>query len=125
MKTVVVDLPVGLTGNAQASPTCPQSLLAPGLEGVECPTASIVGTVAFSGSPTSWTLPTPPVSAVTPIFNVPPEHGHPAQFAFVYQGQEATLYANVVPTGTGYALRVTAPSIPRIGNLKGIQVTFF
>ncbi len=128
-KDVAVVLPPGLVGNPQAAATCPQYLVAPPHNGVQCPRSSIVGSLAIrqEGEP-SWILSkfTGNVNdAVAPIYNVPPEQGHPAQFAFVFSNQEATLYANLVHTGGGYAIEVKSDAILRKLKLTGAKVTFF
>jgi hypothetical protein len=127
LKDTSVEIPPGLVGDAQSSPTCPQYLIAPPNIGRQCPSASVVGTVAalkinkiwgFSGGVSGDTN-------VRPLFNVPPERGHPAQFAFLISGQEATLYVDFVHTAAGYIARVSSPSINRNIELVGIKVTLF
>ena len=126
-RDVSVDLPAGVVGNPQATPKCPQYLVASG--GEQCPTASVVGTIALAIDTPPWVLSGPigPELAptVAPIFNVRPEHGFPAQFAFIFAGEEVTLYASLAHTAAGYVVRVTAPKISRLVALRGSSVTFF
>ncbi len=126
LKDVSVDLPPGLVGDPQAAPTCPEYLIAPPGDGERCPKASQIGTVAVAlGSP-FWGISGALGAAkvVEPLYNVPPEGGHPAQFAFIFANEEATLYANLVHTEAGYIVRVTSSDLPRI-ELTGVKVTFF
>lgn len=127
LKDVSVELPAGFVGDPQAAPTCPQYLVAPPGEGTACPAASVIGSIAVTQESGEWgfTVPAAGVLNIGPLFNVPPEHGHPAQFAFTYLGQEATLYANLVHTPAGYVVRVSSPSISRAVQLTGVKVTVF
>ncbi len=127
VRDVVVELPVGLVGDPQAAPTCPEYLVAPPGDGTQCPAASVVGTVAAVRSSGVWGLSgkANESNAIRPLFNVPPEHGHPAQFAFLVEGQQATLYASLVHTPAGYTIRVTSSSIPRAAELTAVKVTLF
>ncbi len=127
LEDAVVDLPAGFAGNPQATITCPQYLVAPPGVGKECPSASIVGSAAIEKGSRIWGFSESAGGSggVKPLFNVTPEYGHPAQFAFNVTGQEATLYANLIHTEAGYAIRVTSEDIPRLPNITGVKVTFF
>jgi hypothetical protein len=128
LKDVAVDLPAGFVGNPQAAPTCPQYLIEPPSSGRACPVASVIGSVALALQSAQWKYSVFPVTGgevVGPLFNVPPEHGHPAQFAFTFAHVEATLYANLVHTAAGYVVRVSSPSISRSLPVTGVKVTVF
>jgi uncharacterized repeat protein (TIGR01451 family) len=126
MRDSVVDLPKGFVGNPLAAPTCPQYLLNPPGGGRGCPAASVIGSIARSGASQGWGFTSAEGGAsVHPLFNVAPEHGHPAQFAFVLAGQEITLYPSLVHTAAGYVVRVTVPSVLRLVVVTGLKVTFF
>ncbi len=129
LRSADVELPVGFVGNPQAAGTCPQYLINPPGDGTRCPTDSIIGSVAeakvaatdtwgFSGSVQGS-------ETVKPLFNVPAERGHPAQFEFILENQVGTLYANLVHTDAGYTVQVTSSDVPRLIHLAGIKVTFF
>ncbi len=129
LQSASVELPPGFVGDPQAAATCPQYLLNPPGDGRECPAASILGTAAITKvAPSStWGFSGPQVSSATekPLYNVAPEHGHPAQFAFVVENQLATLYANLVHGEAGYVVQVVSSAIPRLIHLAGVKVTFF
>ncbi len=131
LNSAYVDLPVGFVGNPQAAGTCPQYLVAPPASGSECPPDSIVGSVAtgkVANEPPGWGFSgslQEPKAAPKPIFNIPPEHGHPAQFAFIVDNQEATLYAKLIHTEDGYSAQVDSGDIPRVIHIAGVKVTFF
>ncbi len=127
VKDVSVQLPVGLVGDPLAAATCPQALVAPPRNGAECPAASVVGSVGVNFSSSQWSFSRPGGSngETGPLFNVTPEHGHPAQLAFLFSNQEATLYPSLIHTAAGYAVQVTALGIPRFLALSGVKLTIF
>jgi hypothetical protein len=89
LKTVLVDLPPGLSVNPQATPQCQ---LAPGESPLLCPLTTKVGTSSLTAvNPlTSIGL---PLSA--PVFNIAPRHGEPARFGFSVLGNDIFLNAGV------------------------------
>jgi hypothetical protein len=112
-KDVVVDLPPGVVGNPQVAAQCPVSALVVGSgqgsfpDPSACPAAAQVGTIglgfngAYGGGHES-----------IPIFNMAPERGTPAEFAFSFAVHPIGLYPNVVGSGAGTHIRVTTPGIP-------------
>jgi hypothetical protein len=126
-KTISVELPLGLIGNPQSAPTCPQALLAQNEYGVRCPLASVIGAVAFTGSRAGYAISSPREEAplVSPIFNVTAEHGYPAEFAIVAYNQAVFMYASVVHRPSGYVLKTTVPALPSAVTTSGVQLTFF
>lgn len=135
LKDVVVDLPPGFVGNPQAVPKCPEYLVAlPGHGSgvIGCPPSTQIGLATLyttaqgitGASPaTSNGAETAPVETV-PIFNVVPDKGYPAQFAYAIGGRPVTLYANVNQE-TNYAVRVIVTDIPSAANVAAISNTFF
>jgi hypothetical protein len=93
LKTVRVDLPVGLSVNPQATPQCP-------LEDFEkdpasCPAGSQVGESAVTASVLGIPFdPTPGVTRV-PVYNVIPPDGEPARFGLKLLGNNIYLQADV------------------------------
>lgn len=118
VKDVAVDLPLGLVGNPQAAPKCSLSEL---ITLQRCPAPTRLGTFSFLG------VGPLPVGQQDPIYNVVPEQGHPAEFGmYVPELQKAVLlYASVVPTGSGYVVRVTSPGLPNTVDTTGVSLTFF
>ena len=90
LKTVRVDLPVGLSVNPQATPQC-----ATVTEPASCPGDTQVGYSEVTAS--ALGVPFPPVEGVTkvPVFNMVPEEGQPALFGFELAGNNVYLRANV------------------------------
>ncbi len=116
LRDVMVDLPVGFAGSALATPTCTLVQLA---SEAHCPADTQVGRVQ-----------TNPVGGLTqivsPLYNMVPEHGYPAEFGYfdsIVHGS-LVLYASVVPTPAGYVLRAVSREIPQV-TLTGINVEFF
>ncbi|HYJ23291.1 MAG TPA: hypothetical protein VEW07_14865 [Solirubrobacterales bacterium] len=89
LKTVLVDLPAGLSVNPEATPQCQ---LAPGASPATCPLNTQVGTSSLSAvNPlTSAGL---PLSA--PVFNIAPRPGEPARFGFSVLGNDIFLNAGI------------------------------
>ena len=138
IKDIAVTLPLGFLGDPQATPRCPLTLLelaeydfnpeSPtfGQYLTQCPIGSRVGVVSvatgnFGYSGSLKTLNQPPT---TSVFNIAPEGGHPAELGFRFGSNVVLLYADVVHTSGGYALRVTVPGVPLIGIL-GTTLTLF
>jgi hypothetical protein len=129
VKDVVVKLPAGLVGNTQEAAQCTQTQLDTNkLNGVtNCPPNSMVGTIQLDTSGQIRGSAGKGVDAVSPVFNIVPEHGYPAEFGFTLLGKAQMLYATVVPSaaGGGYAVRVNTPGITKLVGLVAIAFTFW
>jgi hypothetical protein len=90
LKTILVDLPPGLSVNPQATPQCQ---LAEGASPTTCPPSSIVGLSSLSATNplTTLGLTVPPV----PVYNIAPRQGEPARFGFSVLGNDIFLNAGV------------------------------
>ncbi len=144
VKDVVTDLPLGFAGSVLAAPRCPLTDLQrlPAVNGAEhagfdCPADTQIGDVTLQtvipGEFTS-SLATQTSFELSPVYNMMPERGHPAEFGFDLGGLFAVhLFASVVHTAAGYALRVTSPDDPsqfidrlqKGGIFGGITLTLF
>jgi len=105
LRDVVVDLPLGFVGSATSTAKCTFGQLQAYPE--SCPADTMVGHIA--------TEPQGMVSTNIPIYNMVPEKGHVAEFGFadaIYHTH--ALYASIVPTQAGYALRILGREIPQI-----------
>jgi hypothetical protein len=113
-KDIAVDLPLGFVGSTLAAPQCTLSELS---SQRECPADTRVGHIVSEPG----TL----ASVDSPIWNLVPEHGYPAEFGFVdvLKGSHV-LYAHVVPSPAGYVLQTINPDIPQI-SLTHVAVTFY
>lgn len=83
MRTLRVDLPVGLSVNPGATPQCPKEVAHP----KECGTAqplSLVGESQVTVSPEGVPL-APPIEIKAPVYNLAPKEGHPARFGFTVE----------------------------------------
>jgi hypothetical protein len=112
-KDVVVDLPPGFVGDTQVAAQCNESELESGSSGVPlCPPNSVVGVIQLDkGGQVGGT--TNHEKESSPIYNIVPEHGYPAEFGLTFLGHAVVLYATAVPTPQGYVLRVSSQGIPR------------
>jgi hypothetical protein len=118
-KTSIIDLPLGFVGNPLVAALCPESAVFGSNEGTRhCPGDSQIGIVGIEEEGHL---------GLEKIFNVVPEPGYPALFAFELAGTVVFLRPRVVPTASGYALSVAVPDVPRAEAAKvtGVTVTFF
>src|SRR4051812_20932451 len=103
MRDSYVTLAPGFIGNPTAAPRCPLANVTVGENNVDtstCPPGSQVGLASIS---LSGNIPIP-----APIYNVVPETGYPAQFAFNLVGTRAKQVLSVLPLPrtSSYGLRV-------------------
>jgi hypothetical protein len=125
VKDIAVDLPLGFVGNPRAAARCTETqLIGVGAERTLCPAASRIGTALIyseggvGGSIARFDL-------ISAVYNMVPEAGYPAQFGFKVFGKAVPLYASVVHSSSGYAVRVTTPGVPRALGVNGAALTFF
>jgi len=91
LKTVRVDLPVGLSVNPGATPRCTRAQF----EADTCPVGSKVGeSLVTAAGPLGPIAPTPGVTQV-PVYNVEPEPGEAARFGLKLAGNEVFLEGDV------------------------------
>ncbi len=126
-KDLAVYLPLGFVGDPAAAAQCTQVQLRGNgkLTETECPSASRVGTLVVHEEGAVFGSVTPEGGAVTYVYNMVPEQGYPAEFGFKVLGKPVSIYANVVHTAFGYALRVGTPGIPTTLAIEGLALTFF
>jgi uncharacterized repeat protein (TIGR01451 family) len=118
-KDIVVDLPLGFVGSILAAPQCTfaqlSSRIRAGVSG--CPLDTVVGHILVRPSTSA--------GVEGPIYNMVPERGVPAEFAYVDKiGGAHVFYVHVVPTSRGYVLQTINPDIPEI-DLDHIVVSFY
>jgi hypothetical protein len=116
VKDIVVDLPLGFAGSTLAAPQCTEAQLD---SEAGCPPETLVG--HLTTEPLTFG-----VSINGPIWNIAPEHGHPAEFGYVdtLKGAHIAGYVSVVPTPAGYVLQFVAPDVPET-TISRIVVTFY
>ncbi len=112
-KTIIGKLPPGFTGNPLVTPRCPLTLVPrASFQPMACSDETVVGYVHLEGA----------VRLSTPVVNVPPEHGYPAEFAFSEAGQTYTVYP-VLRSDGDYGIDVVAPSANNDA-ITGVKFTF-
>jgi hypothetical protein len=130
LKEIVVELPAGFIGNPQATPTlCPEHDLIKGTVGSEeqltaCPATSRVGVVAFDGEGFIRTTGAQGLGT-TSIYNMVPQDGYPAEFAFVFANKPIYMYASLVHTPAGYRIRIASANVPAAVGIVDAALTFF
>jgi hypothetical protein len=114
LRDVVVDLPLGFVGSTLVAPQCTLTELA---SAAKCPEDTRVGRIE--------TEPVAGTNVHSPIWNIVPEHGVPAEFGFADEAKNShVFYTKVVPTPSGYVLQVSNTDIPQT-LLSRIVVTFY
>jgi hypothetical protein len=115
VKDVIVDLPPGVVGDAQATPKCTFAQLATPI--THCPFDTRVGQIVTEPEGTG--------GAYTALYNMVPERGVAAEFGF-YDALYSThaIYAGVAPTPGGYVVRATTREVPQVPLTNG-TVTLF
>jgi hypothetical protein len=113
MHNVWVELPPGFVGAAAAAPRCPLSELARVVP--LCPAGSMVGTLLFTvaGGPLPQKL-----------YNMVPEKGYPAEFAFKFAKDSVVTYPQLRARGGGYGLNITVPGASRL-KIRAISATLW
>ena len=119
-KSLVVDLPPGLVGNPRAVPTCDIARVR-AFPPDGCPMNTAVGYAvteaafpAFGFSDTFTTL----------IYNITPDKGEPAAFAFAITFNTVRLSAGV-RSGSDYGIRISAENLSERLYLLSGTVTFW
>ena len=109
LKDAFVDLPAGFVGNPQAVPQCPVFELA------SCPGDTQIGTATVSAKGVFR----------TPVYNIVPEKGLPAEFAFYanLRSDPVFLFPSVRPS-TGYQLRISSLNTVQV-DVQFVSLTFW
>ncbi|HET9592487.1 MAG TPA: hypothetical protein VFP17_06185, partial [Solirubrobacterales bacterium] len=123
LKTVRVDLPVGLSVNPGATPRCKLSTFEAGASG--CPLESKVGKSEVTTSLPPLGIPSPPTAPVTevPVYNVEPKPGEAARFGLELAGNEVFLEGDVAWSSDyheGFTIHVPAALPEALGGLLGL-----
>lgn len=123
LKTVRVDLPVGLSVNPGATPRCPLIVFEAGASG--CPALSEVGKSQVTASLPPLGIPSPPTAPATevPVYNVEPKQGEAARFGLELAGNEVFLEGDVAWDSDfheGFTIHVPAALPEDLGGLLGL-----
>jgi hypothetical protein len=126
LKTVRVDLPVGLSVNPGATERCPLAVFEAGAE--DCRTGypeSEVGKSQVTVSLPPLGTPTEPKAPLTevPVYNVEPKQGEAARFGLELAGNEVFLEGDVDWSGDyheGFTIHVPAALPEDLGGILGL-----
>ena len=123
-RQIVTELPPGVVGDAEATPTCSEADVVALEQGdlSACPPATRVGTLTLIE-------PEPRDGPLTELqmFNVTPERGYAAELAVYVPADERAvfLYASVVGSGAGSHIRVTTTPDLRLVQPDAAAATLF
>jgi hypothetical protein len=123
LKTVRVDLPVGLSVNPGATVRCKLTVFEAGASG--CPVGSEVGKSQVTVSLPPLGTPSPPTAPLTevPVYNVEPKPGEAARFGLELAGNEVFLEGDVDWSGDfheGFTIHVPAALPEDLGGILGL-----
>jgi hypothetical protein len=125
VKDLVFYLPLGFLGDVQVARRCPTALLNAGrFELGKCPSGSRIGTILPMVLAQIYAETFDP-TAVHPLFNVIPEKGYAAEFAFESNGYLFYQYANVVRHDGRYMVRVAIPGLFEHSALTGFIASLY
>jgi hypothetical protein len=115
LKTIRVDLPVGLSVNPGATVRCSQAEF----EASSCPGPSRVGTSFVTSSPPPLGIPLPPLEAA--VFNLVPQQGQPARFGLNLAGKNVYLEADDAwDTDYHEGFTIHVPAVSELPLLEGV-----
>jgi hypothetical protein len=123
LKTVRVDLPVGLSVNPGATPRCKLATFEAGASG--CSPLTEVGKSQVTVSMPPLGTPSPPTAPLTevPVYNVEPKPGEAARFGLELAGNEVFLEGDVDWSGDyheGFTIHVPAALPEGLGSILGL-----
>jgi hypothetical protein len=123
VKRIGVELPAGMFGNLLSTTEhCTQTQL--GFRA--CPPGSRVGSLALTaGAFETAVFRSSSENEPSPVFNMVPEPGYPAQLGFTYAQQPIYLDATVLHTAGGERVRLTSPGIPPVIETGNVVITLW
>lgn len=126
VRTLLVDLPAGLSVNPQATPRCQ---LAAGQSPATCPVNTAVGASTLTAALITELVPGVPVGGSTSlpstVYNLEPLNGQPARFGFSAAGNDVFLEPGVEwwsDYHEFFLIKVPKLDLPAIPGLKGVRV---
>ena len=129
-KDAAVTLPPGFFGNPAAAPRCPaENIRTPYGPDNDCPPGSVVGIAYTTLAESTYSPVLGKRGGESALYNVTPDPGFPAQFAFrpLYGGHwRYSIHATLLPRTESYALSVGASSIAHYAPTEvfGFATTF-
>jgi hypothetical protein len=113
VRNIWVELPPGFFGVAGAASRCSLTQLLG--SSPHCPAGSQVGTLTLDAGIGAFPA---------PLYNMAPEDGYPATFAFSFLGKTIVSYPQLRPRGGGYGLNFSVPGASRF-HIAGVSVTLW
>jgi uncharacterized repeat protein (TIGR01451 family) len=117
-------LPLGFLGDVSVAGQCPPTVVELEDNVSGCPPSSEVGTIlamiSYGVYAAAFTSTHEPF-----IYNMVPEKGYAAEFAFASNNLTFFLYASVVRRDGQYVVRIAVPGLPAVSSFVGSIVTFY
>jgi hypothetical protein len=123
-KDLYFHLPAGVFGNPTVLPECTNAQFALRLTVLanDCPSDTVIGVAITTGFLPGG--PPHPLTLPLPVFNMVPQPGEPARFAFELDGTPIVLNT-AVRTGGDYGVVVSVDNITQVAELLGSEVTLW
>ncbi len=118
VKNLVFYLPLGMLGDLLVADQCPSFLVETQPETTGCPPGSKVGVIVPLIVSAGFIV-------EHGIYNVKPEKGYAAEFAFTSNNLTFVSYANVVRHDGTYMIRVSTPGVPATSQLLGVVASIY
>ncbi|HEX5926219.1 MAG TPA: hypothetical protein VFY45_20480 [Baekduia sp.] len=114
-RMIFTELPPGVLGNAAAAARCRPEQLATFPLPPACPADSKIGEIQVDSDH---------VEIPVALYNMVPDKGYPAQFAFAYSFTVVQLYPVLRPRTRGYGVTVASPGATA-ATITGVKATVF
>jgi hypothetical protein len=125
VRDLVFYLPLGFLGDVQAARHCSAALfILGGNYQSDCPPGSRVGTILPMITEVIFANTHDPTGEHG-LYNMVPEPGYAAEFAFEFSGVRIYQYANVVRHEGRYMVRVAIPGVPAMSSMIGFIVSLY
>ena len=125
LKDVKVELPPGFVGNPEATPRCTYQEFTQGEGADSCPDDTAVGAETSYTIAGGSTVEEKVRSVSSPVYNIEPSPGIPAELGFKVKGIVPILLDASVRTGGDYGLTFNAPNINEAAEIYGDRVTIW
>ena len=117
-RDLVFYLPLGMLGDVLVADKCPPTLVETHPEATGCPPGSKIGSIVTLVGSAGFIV-------EHGIYNVPPERGYAAEFAFTSNGFTFFSYVSVVRRDGTYEVRISTPGVPDGAQLVGLVATIY
>jgi hypothetical protein len=124
VRDLVFYLPLGMLGDTTVAGLCPPAVVETFENETGCPPSSRIGSVVPMILGAGLQLKGADPLHGYGLYNIVPEKGYAAEFAFTDASIEFVSYVGVVRHDSQYMIRVSVPGVPIVSKLTGLIATF-